>query len=228
MTINIKQIKSQKLETGVLQGHFIISNLLKGQGLTIGNTFRRILLSNVFGTSIVGINIPGVTSEFSSIYGLREDVFEFLLNLKDIILRSNLDIVHYGIIKIKGPGILTASAIHFNSNIQIINPNQYLATIYHKENYIFEIIALKNKGYIVNKNIILRYPNFLNIEAVYFSILNVNYRINFSNSFFSGDSLLLEITTNGSILPNEAIIYSSKLLKNLFNNIFLFRNRLFF
>lgn len=225
--MQIKQIKSQKVETGILKGYFIISNLLKGQGLTIGNSFRRILLSNVFGTSIVAISIPGIHSEFSSIYGIREDIFEFFLNLKDVILRSNLDIIHYGQIKINGPGIITANSITFNSNVTIINPNHYLATIYTKKTYLFEIIALKNKGYLVTNNIVLRYPNFLNLEAIYISILTVNYRINQNILLSNFESLLLEITTNGSILPNEAILYSAKVLKNLFLHIYFTRNKFF-
>lgn len=221
MNIIIKQIKSKVLDSGFLTSHFILSNLSKGLGLTIGNSLRRILLSNLTGTSIIAIKIPGVFSEFSSISGLREDVLEVILNFKEVILRSKSQNLHYGFIKIQGPGVITAKCICFNSAVQIINPNLYIATIYTKQLIQFEIIAQRNKGYAFINNITPIYTNFLNIDAIFIPVLSVNYTIKVQNYLEDNfkESVLLEITTNGSVSPNEALVYSATFFGNIFNSI---------
>ena len=89
MNFKFKYIRSSLEESGNIIGHFILYNLLPGQGLTIGNALRRVLLSNIEGTAITGIKIPGVVHEFSTIPGIREDILEIILNLKQIIIKTN-------------------------------------------------------------------------------------------------------------------------------------------
>lgn len=221
MILRIKRIKSELSNSNFLTNHFILYNLSKGLGLTLGNSLRRLLLSNLKGTAIIAIKIPGIFSEFSSIYGLREDVLELILNLKEVILQSNSNELHYGKIMVNGPGVITAKCLIFTTFVNIINPNIYLATIYNKQTINFEIIATNNKGYTFNKNIKLLYPTYLNIDAIFMPVLRVNYRIKTQNNIMNKftESLLLEITTNGSFSPNKALLDSAKFIKTIFKKI---------
>lgn len=221
MNITVKQIKSKLLDSGSLTSHFILSNLSKGLALTLGNSLRRLLLSNLTGTAIIAIKIPGVFSEFSSILGIREDVLEIILNLKEVILRSQSGQIHYGFIKIQGPGVLTAKCICFSSAVQIINPNLYIATIYNKQLFQCEVIAQRSKGYAFIPTSKSYYPLFLPIDAIFMPVLAVNYTIKVQNQLEGNfmESLLLEITTNGSLSPNAALLYSVTFFSNIFTYI---------
>ena len=119
----VKHIGSEKLESGIMYGQFLISSLLPGQGITIGNLLRRVLLSDLGGTSITAIRIPGISDEFSIIPGVREDILEILLNLKGIIFKSNIKDTQFGKLKRKGPTVVTASSIQLPNDLGIINPN---------------------------------------------------------------------------------------------------------
>ena len=99
----IKCLKSERTESGVIFGQFLINSLRPGQGLTIGNLLRRVLLGDLGGTSITGIRIAGLRDEFSIITGVREDILEILLNLKGIVLRSKITEPQFGHLKIQGP-----------------------------------------------------------------------------------------------------------------------------
>ena len=111
MELKFKYIKSSVQESGHSVGHFIMSNLSPGQGLTIGNALRRVLLSNIEGIAITAIRIPGVAHEFSTISGMREDILELLLNLKQTILKTETKELISGKICLNGPGIITANSI---------------------------------------------------------------------------------------------------------------------
>nr|BCL05877.1 RNA polymerase subunit alpha [Pteridomonas sp. YPF1301] len=225
MNLVIKQIKSTTTESAHLTSHFIISELFLGNGLTIGNSLRRMLLLNLKGTALIAIKISNICHEFSSIYGIREDILEILLNLKEITLKTqtNKGIIHYGLLTADGPGIITGNCLSFNSNIKIINPNQYIATLYLSTKITFEVIAMSNKGYRLNYNQNLRYSNFLNIDAIFMPILKVNYKIITKLTIlkYKTESLLLELTTNGSIAPYKAFHEASFLLKRLFSSMLL-------
>jgi DNA-directed RNA polymerase subunit alpha len=222
MSLFIKQIKAKQNESIHLTGHFIISNLNTGDGLTLGNSLRRVLLGNLVGTALIAIKIQTNQHEFSRIPGLREDTFEFLLNLKEITLKTSQNRIHYGKILATGPGILTANCLHFfTSNIEVINPTHYLATIYTKKSLNFDIIAIQNKGYQININNKLIYPDFLNIDAIFVPILNVNYKILENLNYYNKkkESLLLEIITNGSYSPRNAFNEASLLLETLLKHL---------
>merc|ERR1712060_134742 len=100
-----------------------------GQGITVGNLLRRVLLGDLEGTAITGVRIAGVKDEFSLIPGIREDILEILLNLKGIILKSNISTRQFARLRLQGPTVITASSIQLPSEIKIINPNHYIATI---------------------------------------------------------------------------------------------------
>jgi DNA-directed RNA polymerase subunit alpha len=221
MKLNIKHIKSTTTESAHLTGHFIISELIVGTGLTIGNALRRILLLNLKGTALIAIKIPKISHEFSSVYGIREDVLEILLNLKEISLKTSADkgFIHYGQLIAEGPGIITGNCLSFNSNIKIINPNQYIATLYLRKKIIFEVIATTNYGYHLNNTQNLHYSNFLNIDAIFMPIIKINYKIlaKTSGIIAKKESLLIELSTNGSLSPQEAFNEAAVILTKLFS-----------
>jgi len=127
--LNFQYFKSSVEESGKLTGHFLLQSLEAGQGLTIGNALRRVLLSNLEGTAITGIKIPGIAHEFSTIPNVREDVLEIFLNLKQVVLKSENQKPIFGTVTIEGPGVITASSIKFeDEDIEIVNPNQYIAS----------------------------------------------------------------------------------------------------
>jgi DNA-directed RNA polymerase subunit alpha len=127
--LTIKCLKAKKTESGALYGQFLINSLALGQGITIGNLLRRVLLSEIGGFAITAVRIAGITHEFSTLPGVREDILELLLNLKGIVLKHKTHETEFGRLKIKGPAVITANLIELPSNLEIINPNHYIATI---------------------------------------------------------------------------------------------------
>ena len=219
--LNFQYFKSSVEESGKLTGHFLLQSLEAGQGLTIGNALRRVLLSNLEGTAITGIKIPGVAHEFSTIPNVREDVLEIFLNLKQIVLKSEKQTPIFGTVSINGPGVITASSIKFDDeDIEIVNPNQYIATFSGNDTLTFDLKVEKGIGYQFaeqannNGNI-----DFLAIDAVFMPVLKVNYKINNVYLGYSKttESLILEVTTNGSVSPEKALSEAAQKLMTWFS-----------
>ena len=219
--LNFQYFKSSVEESGKLTGHFLLQSLEAGQGLTIGNALRRVLLSNLEGTAITGIKIPGIAHEFSTIPNVREDVLEIFLNLKQIVLKSEKQTPIFGTVTIEGPGVITASSIKFDDeDIEIVNPNQYIASFSGEDTLTFDIKVEKGIGYQFaeqansNDNI-----DFLSIDAVFMPVLKVNYKINNVYLGYSKttESLILEITTNGSVSPEKSLSEAAQKLMTWFS-----------
>ena len=205
--MKFKYIKSNIDESGQIIGHFIMTNLVHGQGLTIGNALRRVLLSNLEGTAITAIKIPDVFHEFSMISGIREDILEILLNLKQVVLSTNEKQTISGKIQAKGPGIITANSIIFNSDVEIVNPNQYIATISSSQVIEFDILAESSIGYSFSDEKKEKIENFLSVDAIFMPVIKVNYKVNQIYISYNEimESLTFEITTNGSLTPEKAL-----------------------
>jgi DNA-directed RNA polymerase subunit alpha len=198
-------------------GRFIFKPLDVGHGITIGNTLRRVLLTNLPGISIVGVRIAGVNHEFSTIPGVREDVLEILLNLKEVIFKSQIQEETFGRLKVQGPAIITASCIDFPSTIEIINPNQYIATISDNSIVEMEMKLDSGKGYTLAENLHVEEPrDFLKIDAIFMPVRKVIYHI---EKLGNQEQLILDIWTNGSITPSDAISIASKTIINWFKTI---------
>jgi DNA-directed RNA polymerase subunit alpha len=216
--LNFKYTKSSIEESGNIVGHFTISNLEKGQGLTIGNALRRVLLSNIEGTAITGIKIPNVSHEFSIINGVREDILEIILNIKQIVLKTSEKSPIFGKIRLQGPGVITAKCFEFNSKVFIINPNQYIATIATNTLVEFECIGERGIGYKFENENEPKSSDFINVDAIFMPVIKVNYELN--NTYISYnqtvESLNLEIITNGSITPEKALSDACEKLINWF------------
>jgi len=112
--ISIKCLKSEKIQSGTCHGQFLINSLRPGQGITIGNQLRRVLLGDLGGIAISAVRIAGVSHEFSTIPGVREDILEILLNLKGIVLKSKTQEKQFGRLKVQGPSVITADLINYH------------------------------------------------------------------------------------------------------------------
>lgn len=198
---------------------FVLEPLDQGQGITIGNSLRRVLLSDLQGTSIVSVRIAGVNHEFSTIPGIREDVLEILLNLKEVVLKSDNNESMIGRVRVQGPAIVTANDFELPPEINLIDPKQYIATICGNNVLEMEFRIEKGKGYrLIEKGIDETSLDFLQIDSIFMPVKKVNYiveDVRYKQNKVQ-DRLILEVWTNGSISPKEAISQSSNILTNFF------------
>jgi DNA-directed RNA polymerase subunit alpha len=220
-------------------GCFIIEPLEIGQGITLGNTLRRTLLSDLNGYGITGVRINNLKHEFSVIEGMREDILEVILNLKEIVFKSsfstkfekNLELKAF--INVKGPMVVTAGLFQLPSNIlKIINPSQYICTIVDNSEFYLEIDIENGKGYRlteenrrqrIERQISSVKPATLFIDTIFMPIKKVNYKIKLIHDSKGNikESLILEILTNGSITPKRSLNEALKILMNLFYSLFI-------
>ena len=225
MTLNnlyLKCLKSEKIESGAMHGQFLINSLRPGQGITIGNLFRRVLLNDLGGTTITAVRIAGIRDEFSILPGVREDILEILLNLKGIVFKSTNSDLSLGRLKVKGPAVITADSIQLPSNIKIVNPNHYIATISTANVVEIEFKFEYGTGYkLAGQTFCDKSEDFLQIDAIFMPIQKVDFKIEnvYDNSNSITERLFLDIWTNGSITPEEAISSVSKFIIELFNSI---------
>ena len=220
----IQCLKSETIDSGAMYGQFLIDSLNSGQGITNGNLLRRVLLGDLEGIAITGVRIAGVKDEFSLIPGVREDILEILLNLKGVILKSNIVTRQFGRLRIQGPAVITASSIQLPPEIETINPNHYIATISEQTNLELELKIESGTGYLVlNDDSQSNSNDFLNIDVLFTPVKNVNYEIRDSYKVDEKitEILDLEITTDGSITPLEALNKSSQILQALFGGLII-------
>jgi DNA-directed RNA polymerase subunit alpha len=218
----MKCVKLNKIDSGQMYGQFLIDSLNLGQGITIGNLLRRVLLGDLNGTAITGVRIAGVKDEFSLIPGIREDILEILLNLKGIVLKSKIPNRQFGRLRVQGPAVITASSIQLPSEIKIINPNHYIATI--SSSYVVEIefkIESGTKYQLANELFSDKFEDFIETDAIFTPVQKVDFKVEniYDNSDTIKERLILDIWTNGSISPEQAIFSGSSLIINLFTSI---------
>jgi len=215
-------LKSEKIESGSMYGQFLIDSLNSGQGITIGNLLRRVLLGDLQGTAITGVRIAGVKDEFSLIPGVREDILEILLNLKGIILKSEISTRQFGRLRVNGPTVITASSIQFPSEIKIINPNHYIATISSSDLLEIEFkIESGTKYRLTNELFSDKFEDFIETDAIFMPVQKVDFKVENVYDHLGNikERLFIDVWTNGSILPEQAISLGSKIIVELFKSI---------
>jgi DNA-directed RNA polymerase subunit alpha len=217
--ISIKCLKSEKIESGACHGQFLINSLRPGQGITIGNQLRRVLLNDLGGVAISAVRIAGISHEFSTIPGVREDILEILLNLKGIILKSNIQTPQFGRLKIQGPAVVTADLIQLPSNVEIVNPNQYIMTISTSNILEIEFKFEYGSGYrLASQTFLEENENYLQLDAIFMPVQKVDFRIEnvYDNANNTTERVFLDIWTNGSISPNQALTSAAQITIDLF------------
>ena len=217
--ISIKCLKSEKIQSGACHGQFIINFLKPGQGITIGNQLRRVLLGDLGGMAISAVRIAGITHEFSTIPGVREDVLEILLNLKGIVLKSKTKEVQFGRLKIQGPSVITADLIQLPSDLKVVNPNHYIATLSTSNILEIEFRFEYGTGYkLAMQTFLDEADNYLQLDTIFMPVQKVDFKIEnvYDTANNISERLFIDIWTNGSISPNEALESASQIIIDVF------------
>jgi DNA-directed RNA polymerase subunit alpha len=200
---------------------FVLEPLERGQGTTVGNALRRVLLSNLEGTAVTAVRIAGVNHEFATVEGVREDVLEILLNMKDIVLKSHSSHPQIARLTVTGPATVTAGRFDLPSEVEVVDPNQYVATLADDARLEMEFRIERGKGYraVDRGRDDTAALDFLQIDAVFMPVHKVNYSIEDAriDGSLERDRLILEIWTNGSLSPQEALSQAASILVDLFN-----------
>nr|YP_010279702.1 RNA polymerase alpha subunit [Ottelia acuminata]YP_010279874.1 RNA polymerase alpha subunit [Ottelia acuminata var. lunanensis]YP_010279959.1 RNA polymerase alpha subunit [Ottelia acuminata var. songmingensis]YP_010280218.1 RNA polymerase alpha subunit [Ottelia fengshanensis]YP_010280304.1 RNA polymerase alpha subunit [Ottelia guanyangensis]QOP62520.1 RNA polymerase alpha subunit [Ottelia acuminata var. crispa]QXP09343.1 RNA polymerase alpha subunit [Ottelia acuminata var. acuminata]QXP09 len=215
-TLQWKCVESRVDSKRLYYGRFILSPLMKGQADTIGIAMRRVLLGEIEGTCITHAKFEKVPHEYSTIPGIEESVHEILMNLKEIVLRSNLYGVRDAFICIKGPKCVTAQDIISPPSVEIVDTTQHIANLTEPVELRIELQIKRDRGYRIkstNHSQDGSYP----IDAVSMPVRNVNHSIySYGNGNEKQEILFLEIWTNGSLTPKEALYEASRNLIDLF------------
>ncbi|MGZ3774122.1 MAG: DNA-directed RNA polymerase subunit alpha [Pseudobdellovibrionaceae bacterium] len=195
---------------------FIIRPLERGFGVTLGNSLRRILLSSMMGSAITAVKFEGVLHEFTTIPDVLEDVTDIILNLKEVRFKQYTSESLTLRISKKGPGKVTAADIQLTDKIEVLNPDHHIATLGANANFNVEIVVSFGRGYVPVENRETDLPvGFIGVDALYSPIRKVNYNV--SNARVGQrtdyDALTLEVWTDGSLKPEEAVALSSKIMK---------------
>jgi DNA-directed RNA polymerase subunit alpha len=217
--ISLKCLKSEKIQSGNYHGQFLINSLKPGQGITIGNQLRRVLLGDLGGTAISAVRIAGVSHEFSTIPGVREDILEILLNLKGIVLKSKIKDVQFGRLKVQGPAVVTADLIQLPANLEIINSNHYIATISTSNMLEIEFKFEYGTGYkLASQSFSDESENYLQLDAIFMPVQKVDFKIEnvYDTTNNITERLFIDIWTDGSILPHEALENAAQIIIDLF------------
>ena len=215
-----------KIDENKDYGVFVVEPLERGYGTTLGNSLRRVLLASLPGAAVTSINIEGVLHEFDTVPGVREDVMQIILNVKGIAVKSYVQDERIIELDVEGPAEVTAGDILTDSDIEIVNPDHYLFTIGEGSSFKATLTVNSGRGYVpADQNKKDDAPvGTLAVDSIYTPVTKVNYQVEparvGSNDGF--DKLTLEILTNGTIIPEDALGLSARILTehlNLFTNL---------
>lgn len=211
-----KCVESRADSKRLYYGRFILAPLMRGQADTIGIAMRRALLGEIEGTCITRVKFEKLPHEYSTIIGIQESVHEILMNLKEIVLRSNLYGTRDASICVKGPRYVTAQDIILPPSVEIVDNTQHIANLTEPITLCIELQIKRDRGYRIKTP-----NNFQNgsypIDAVFMPVRNANHSIHsYVNGNENQEILFLEIWTNGSLTPKEALHEASRNLIDLF------------
>lgn len=215
--IRPKRLEVEKESLTPSYGKYIAEPLERGFGITIGNSLRRILLSSLQGAAIVSVKIDGVLHEFSTVPGVKEDVTEIILNLKEVRLKLHSEGPKTIRIKVEGPRTLKAGDLGTVEGIEILNPDHPIATLSRDAKLSMELVVKTGRGYVpAERNKEENQPiGTIPIDAIFSPIKKVNYTVANARvgQITDYDKLTLEVWTDGSLTPEEAIGHAAKILK---------------
>ena len=216
MEIEKPRIDTVQLTADGTYGKFVMEPLERGYATTLGNSLRRVLLSILPGAAVTNVKIDGVVHEFSTIPGVKEDVTEIILNIKGLIAKLHADTAKKIYIEAEGPGVVTAASIKADSEVEILNPDMYIATLDAGATLNMEMTLEKGRGYVSaeqNKqkiNVIGVIP----VDSIYSPVLKANFYVDNTRigNVTDKGKLTLEVWTDGSLRANEAVSMSAKIL----------------
>ncbi len=215
--IKPKALEAEEETLSPTYGRFHVEPLERGFGITIGNSLRRILLSSLQGAAVTSVRIKGVLHEFSTIHGVREDVTDIILNIKELLVKMHTDGPETLRLKAEKPGVIKARDIQTSANVEILNPDHVIATLSEDGDLDMEMIVKRGRGYVpAERNREEGQPiGTIPIDALFSPIRKVNYTVTHSRvgQITDYDRLTLEVWTNGNITPADAVAYAAKILK---------------
>ncbi len=218
MIVEIEKARIECVEVGQnnCYGKFVVEPLERGFGHTLGNSLRRVLLSSLPGVAVSSVHIEGVQHEFSTVPGVKEDVTEIILNLKGLAVKMFTDNPKQVVIDVKGPCVLTAGDIKVDDEVEIINPEMHIATLNEDAHLQMQLMLEKGRGYVsADKNKNASMPiGVIPMDSIFTPIRKVNYTVEDTRvgQITDYDKLTLEIWTNGTLKPEEAISGAAKIL----------------
>ena len=211
MTFEIEKARIERVEVGQngCYGRFVIEPLERGFGHTLGNSMRRVLLSSLPGVAVSSVHIEGVQHEFTTIPGVKEDVTELILNLKSIACKMFCEGPKQLTIDVKGPCELTAGDIRTDDEVEIVNKDLHVATLNEDGHLQMQMTLERGRGYVsADKNKTASMPiGVIPIDSIFTPVKKVNYQVEDTRvgQITDYDKLTLEIWTNGTLKPEEAI-----------------------
>jgi len=200
-------------------GRFTIEPLERGYGTTLGNSLRRVLLSSIEGAAVTHIKIDGVLHEFSTVPGVVEDVTEIVMNVKNLKFGLYSDRPKTLKIEVKGEGIVTAADIQTDPEVDILNPDAYIAQLTDRSSrFSMELIVSNGKGYVSAEKHVLQEQilGMIPVDSIFTPIVKVNYAVEDTRvgQITNYDRLIIDIWTNGSILPHDALSKSADIIRD--------------
>ncbi|MCL6597464.1 MAG: DNA-directed RNA polymerase subunit alpha [Alicyclobacillus macrosporangiidus] len=214
--IEIEKPRIEVVDAGPTFGRFVVEPLERGYGTTLGNSLRRILLSSIPGAAVRSVKIEGVLHEFSTIPGVVEDTTEIILNLKRLSLKIHSDEEKVLVIDAEGRGEVKAGDIRADSDVDIVNPDLHIATLTEGGRLYAELRAGRGRGYVsADRN---KDPDqeigVIPIDSIYSPITRVNFQVENTRvgQVTDYDKLTLEVWTDGSIAPEEAVSIAARIL----------------
>ena len=200
-------------------GRFVVEPLERGYGITLGNSLRRIMLSSLPGAAVSQVKSEGVLHEFSSIPGVKEDVTEIIMNIKSLAIKNNSETneVKTAYIEYEGEGVVKASDIQVDQDIEILNPDLVIATLSGKDTKLYmELTITKGRGYVsADKNKHEDLPiGVIAVDSIYTPVERVNVTVENTRvgQITDFDKLTLDVYTNGTLVPDEAVSLAAKVL----------------
>ncbi|MCH3954273.1 MAG: DNA-directed RNA polymerase subunit alpha [Eubacterium sp.] len=212
---------SKEISDDGTYGKFIVEPLERGYGTTLGNAMRRILLSSLPGAAVTSVKIDGILHEFSTIPGVKEDVTEIILNLKNLAVRLNGEDTKRVIINAVGPKEVTAADIVGDDSLEIFNPDLHIATLEENATLVMEINLARGRGYVpAEQNKTESTPiSVIPVDSIYTPVRKVNFTVENTRvgQVTDYDRLVLEIWTDGSVTPEEGVSIGAKIMREHLN-----------
>ena len=197
----------------------IVEPMERGYGLTIGNALRRVMLSSLQGAAVVGVKFDGGLHEFSSLNGVREDVTDIILNIKNLALKAHKEGPLKMSLKVEGPGEVTAKKIQTDSNLEVTNPELVLCHLSDNTSLSIEMLVETGKGYVPVADFQDR-KNYevglIPVDAIFSPVKKVSYRVEATRvgKVTDYDRLMLTVATDGSVSPEDAVSYAARILQD--------------
>ncbi|QXM07339.1 DNA-directed RNA polymerase subunit alpha [Crassaminicella indica] len=212
------KIECVELSEDNTYGKFVVEPLERGYGITLGNSLRRILLSSLPGVAVTSVKVEGVLHEFSTVPGVKEDLTEIILNLKELSAKIHSNEPKVARIEAQGPGVVTAGDIIADADVEILNSDLHIATLEDDAKLVMEISLSKGRGYVpAENNKTLGMPiGVIPVDSIYTPVRKVSYHVENTRvgQVTDYDKLTLEIWTDGSIKPDEGVSLGAKIMND--------------